>query len=289
MSKMMVFMACLLGLSACEGGSGAQTLIYGQGQTEDGPLDLRLDFYPVSEECEALRPTVLFMHGGSFTDGSRENGEGFADLFNQAGFNYVSIDYRKVGDLPVANPAYQSVGQRVAERASISPEANPLVINAAISAFEDAVQAMAFLRAVGDDLCHDANRLVLMGHSAGAVMALNVAYTLDNHGISRPRVRGVISDCGGFHGARTMAGSDVPLLHIHGLQDTIVPFSEAELLWSDARRTGTAMQLLTFEEEGHCVPLEEAMADGRPVLDWMVDFATDVVSGRRPVTQRTLD
>ena len=46
-------------------------IVYGQGATESGPIDLELDLYTPSEGCQRGCPTVIGMHGGGFLLGSQ--------------------------------------------------------------------------------------------------------------------------------------------------------------------------------------------------------------------------
>lgn len=276
---------CLF-FGGCSSSPDAQTLTYGQGATRSGPIDLVMDFYSAGEECLSARPTLVYIHGGGFADGSREEGHGFADLFLESGFNLASLDYRKIPDDPIPSPGYKAIANAVAARASASPDAVDGVFDAAAAAFEDTVTALTFLQARQNELCHDPGRVVLMGTSAGAITALHVAYSLDERGLLRPSIRGVISNCGGFHILGSLERRDVPLLHLHSRDDTIVPFSEAELLWSEARRTGTAMVFMDFDDQGHCPDIFDAEAGGEVAADRVIDFAQDAVRGAPIQTAR---
>lgn len=112
---------------------GKQTLAYGR------DLLQRLDFYP-AQNAAGPAPLVLFVHGGGWKRGSKDNADGSwkAPHYTQAGYAYASINYRLV------------------------PEATIEQQGADIAA------ALKMLLARADALGIDRSRVVLMGHSAGA-------------------------------------------------------------------------------------------------------------------------
>src|SRR4029077_14107289 len=111
----------------------------------------------------ALRPSVVVIHGGAWTSGSRIAHVGqILELLTRAGYNWFSIDYRLGG----------------------------------LSGFEDSLadihSALAFIRCHAADFRIDADRLVLLGEDSGAHLAALVA---------RERPAGVIGAAliGGFY------------------------------------------------------------------------------------------
>lgn len=88
-------------------------------------------------------PLVVFVHGGGWQRGSKDNATGRAKVthFNQVGYAFASIDYRLVPEATVEQQA-QDVAQ-------------------ALKAVLDQAAALGI----------DRRRVVLMGHSAGAQLA----------------------------------------------------------------------------------------------------------------------
>lgn len=109
------------------------TLAYGTDPLQQ--LDL---WRPVNAPSKA--PLVLFVHGGGWQRGSKDNaGSRWAPVhFPQAGYAYAAINYRLV------------------PQASVEQQA------------EDAARALRALLDRADELGIDRSRAVLMGHSAGA-------------------------------------------------------------------------------------------------------------------------
>lgn len=121
------------------------------------PLDLKMDIYSPADEPQASgRPLLLMMHGGSFLFGNRKEAGQAAWCGHFAALGYVaaSIDYR-LGFLPTRK------GLLRAER----------------DATADAGQALQYLLQ-RTDLGIDPQRVFLAGTSAGAIIAMNLAYGL---------------------------------------------------------------------------------------------------------------
>lgn len=113
--------------------AGKQTLAYGSDRLQ------QLDYYP-AQNGNKRAPLVLFVHGGGWKRGSKDNADGSwkAPHYTQAGYAYASINYRLV-------PA-NTVEQQAAD---VAASLRYLIDNAAKLGF-------------------DPTRIVIMGHSAGA-------------------------------------------------------------------------------------------------------------------------
>lgn len=118
------------------------------------PEKLELDFY-ATEHPGA--PVVILVHGGGWESGDRKQLEEFNHWLAGEGYNVAAISYRLA-------PRFPWPAQR-----------------------EDTLHAIDWLKANASELRIDANRLVLMGRSAGAQIAAAVAY-----GAPDPAVRGVM-------------------------------------------------------------------------------------------------
>jgi len=104
--------------------------------------------YPITVDCyspastQAKRPVMVFLHGGSWSGGSKSQFDNQALYFaSQHGFYTLSVDYCLSGDLPF--PA----------------------------AIEDSKTVVRWLKAHGDELNIDVDSIVLAGASAGANIA----------------------------------------------------------------------------------------------------------------------
>ena len=107
----------------------------------------KLDYYPPSLSTCSAPPLIVFVHGGGWERGSRENATGSAKIrhFTAKGYAFATIDYRLVPGATVEQQA------------------------------QDVATALAWLVAHARALGFNPNRMVLMGHSAGAHLAALVA------------------------------------------------------------------------------------------------------------------
>ena len=276
-----------LALGLVMGAAHAQeTLTYAQGATAAGPHDLRLDLYPAASTstCDAPRPTVVFLHGGGFVNGGKggKRPKTMARAFNQAGMNLISIEYRLVPDQPIPSPAYSDFVEAMGQAQRQDGQRQ-----AAAAALEDAVTALEFAVKQAETYCIDVDHLFISGSSAGGVIALNVAYSLDDAGISRPDLAGVINMWGGFLPEDAMEQGDIPLFTAHGERDRTVTFDWAERHWAMANATGTPMQLHAFIRERHGFDIGRTRVEGVRLVDLMVRFVESIVAGNAPETLRT--
>jgi acetyl esterase/lipase len=110
---------------------------------------------PPDSDTRKKRPTVVFVHGGSFDAGDKTQKDivTFMKKLAVRGFAAVSINYRLTGDV------YDWVGQQMI-----------------YDAVEDARAAIRWVRSVADDQRLDTDRIILMGESAGAITSLYLGY-----------------------------------------------------------------------------------------------------------------
>jgi arylformamidase len=139
---------------------GKQTLAYGPDALQ------QLDYYP-TQSGNKRAPLVLFVHGGGWKRGSKDNASGpwKAPHYTQAGYAYASINYRLV---PAATVEQQA--------ADVAASLRYLIDNAARLGF-------------------DPTRIVIMGHSAGAHLVALVGTDeqyLKGAGLSFASIDGVL-------------------------------------------------------------------------------------------------
>lgn len=207
---------------------GAAVNVSGQNQ------QLRLDIYEPQGDNLDKRPLLIIAHGGSFVGGSKD----LADVveicryFARHGYVTASIQYRL------------GFG-------SLFPN-QELATKAVLRATQDMKAAVRFFRkdAATENIYRiDPENIIVGGVSAGAFMALHLAY-LDkeeevpsfinlsefdglegnsgNPGYSSA-AKGVVNLCGALGNAQWLEPGDVPLLSMHGNNDNVVPFGNAML------------------------------------------------------------
>jgi acetyl esterase/lipase len=197
---------------------------------------LQIDFYRPKNTTETL-PLLVFIHGGSWKSGNRSDYLVYLTSFAEKGYMTATISYRLLRD-------------------SIYP-----------AAVEDVTDAVEWLFKNGENFRYDPDRIVLVGGSAGAHLAMLASYgwrssELQNYSAtSAHRIIAVVDIYGpadlttdyarnqrlvnAFIGhsydekpdlyreaspVSYLSSSCPPTLILHGTSDTLVPVSQSDTL-----------------------------------------------------------
>jgi acetyl esterase/lipase len=214
----------------------AKDIVYGESALPGKETQqLLLDLYQPSGDDAPLRAAIVWIHGGGFFQGDK-NDKPMATLarsFAERGYVTVSINYRL-------------------ERTSM---ADPNLSRPIRDAMHDARAAVRWLRALAGEYRIDPEKIAIGGGSAGAFASLLVAYgedegTSGNPGFSS-EVSAVVDIWGGLLDVKVMEAGAPPLLVIHGTADTVVPFRLAEALVKRAQEVGIPCEFHPLEGQGH--------------------------------------
>ncbi|MBB4154406.1 acetyl esterase/lipase [Sphingomonas jinjuensis] len=230
----------------------------------------RLDVYGPRQSGETPRPVVVFFYGGSWNSGDRAGYAFVGRALAARGFVVVIPDYRLVPK--VRYPAF----------------------------VEDGAAAVRWAGAHAADYGGAGNRLILMGHSAGAYIAAMLAVDERWLGPARANVKGLVGLAGPYDfvpfdvdASRAAFGDwprpaetqpithagvgDPPALLAFGADDETVRPRNSEALAARLRAGGVRVELRGYAKVGH-VGLLLAMARpfrGRaPVLDDVTRFVS---------------
>ncbi|MEM1033056.1 MAG: alpha/beta hydrolase [Myxococcota bacterium] len=125
-----------------------------------------------------LRPAVVFFHGGGFVIGDAAEYDGVVQsMVRDSGCTFVAVPYRKAPEHPF--PA----------------------------GIEDANRGYRWVVDNAPRLGLDPERIAVMGDSAGATLAINVAQSAATAGRGRPALQCLVYPAVDFHGAVTTPGS----------------------------------------------------------------------------------
>ncbi|MBB6520286.1 alpha/beta hydrolase [Pseudoteredinibacter isoporae] len=264
-------------------------IVYGQGDTQSGPKDLLLDLYTpgVDDPSEpiAKRPAVILIHGGSFQTGSKEN----AALVNMAndlvlrGYVAAVINYRLQGDEPIPS-------NRVSHLPTQSGVAAPLAQQiAAQAALDDAITAFEWLISREDR--YQISDIGLIGSSAGAITAINLAYISDDFSIDLPnrdRISFVVNYWGGAllpldnpnEAVKSVDQGEAPIFIVHGSNDIIVSFNYSVLLDQRAEEVGLDYQYHVIDGGGHGFaaidPFNVTVESGKSIANAMYEWIDNI-------------
>jgi acetyl esterase/lipase len=209
---------------------------------------LALDVYRPDGVANAPVPVVVFLYGGSWRRGTREQ------------YRFVGRQLARQGALAIV------VDYRTAPRA-IFP-----------GFVEDAAAAIAWAKQHAAEHGGDPARMFLAGHSAGAQIAALIgtdARYLAAHGLAPRDLAGVIGLSGpydfeiaGFEDVfgppvqwpqaqpvGFVDGDEPPFLLIHGTADSLVEPADSRILADRLRAAGGRAELVWLPEAGHLAPL----------------------------------
>ena len=217
----------------------------------------RLDIYTPATKAETARPVLIFFHGGAWRDGERD-GYGFLGrAFAARGFVTVIADYRKAPT--VRFPAF----------------------------LQDTASAIAWVHRNAANHNGDADRIFVMGHSAGAHIAMMTALDpqwLAANDLKPDIIKGVIGLAGPYDFLPlttdsskialgqwpdltetqpiTYARTDAPpLLLLTGDKDTVVKPRNSKVLSERIEALGGQQQLTVYPGVDHA---DIIMAVARP-------------------------
>jgi dienelactone hydrolase len=260
-------------------------LVYGAGYVRDNPffgefrlVDLVMDVLEPTDGPAAGRPAVVLVHGGSFTEGTREDEDlaAYADTLAAAGFVCFLIDYRLAGDNPPAPPGWDNF---------------LLLENAIHAAFVDTKTAIRHVRAEADTYGIDPNRIAVMGESAGGFASVaagvseDTAFARDrdelpvpeenNPSVSaRPQATLVLWGNAGKV-IDDFSPDDPPMMIVHGEEDGQfgTPFSGAEAMRDACIAQGIAHEFYPLPGEDHGA--WEAMVGRKTLATLSLDFLAE--------------
>ncbi len=223
--------------------------------------NLMLDVYEPENDTLTKRPLMIWIHGGSFILGTKDDTDivKFCNDFAKKGFVTSSISYR-LGLFPFTTEEYYK---------------------AVIRAVQDLNAAIRFFRANKDNYRIDENIIIAGGTSAGAFTALHAAYmnsdeipsyvdTTDVGGLEgnsgnpgySSKFNLVLNCWGAIGDTNWIQPGDIPIMSEHGTGDNIVPCYEGNAMstvhcfgsvpiHNTVERLGIKNRLRLWPELGH--------------------------------------
>jgi len=180
------------------------------------PIDLKLDIYEPQGDTVAERPVVMWMFGGYWQAGDRNQLSAYARDSARRGYVAVTIDYR------------------------IRARENFDLIGAANDGYADAVAAIDWLQDHAADYRLDPDAIVPAGYSAGAINAL--------HALNRPAdtpAAGAVAIAGmNFSPIKDDRGSTIMF---NGTQDTLVPHATSRDQCAQAHSIGNGCRFVSYQ------------------------------------------
>ena len=253
--------------------------------------DLFLDVYNPSKGSQTTfdgmtKPTVVFMFGGGFIQGQRDDKSyhSWFKMLTDNGYRVISIDYR--------------LGLKGSKKVGV---AQVNVLDKAIHmAVEDLFSATNFIIDNADQLGVDPSAIVISGSSAGAISVMQAEYEIAN-GTSWASVlpqgfnyAGVMSFAGAIlsrEGKVDFKSSPCPVMMLHGTADSLVPYKQIKLfnlgffgggkLVERFQKYGLNYNMFHFIDYGH-----EIAGSMYSTLDLQIDFLEkNVMQGKKRIIE----
>lgn len=249
--------------------------------------DLFLDVYEPLKGSETTaygkeKPTVIFMFGGGFIHGTRDDAD-YHKWFRQMtenGYRVISIDYR--------------LGLKGSNKVGV---AQVNVLDKAIHmAVEDLFSATTFILENADQFGVKSDNIVISGSSAGAISVMQAEYEIANQtkwasvlpaGFN---YAGVMSFSGAIlsrEGKVDFKNDPCPTLMLHGTSDELVPYDQIKVfnlgffgggkLVERFKKYGLSYNMYHFVDYGH-----EIAMSMETTLDLQIKFLETNVMQQKP-------
>lgn len=263
-----------------------QTLLF----AVKGADSLYLDIYNPTDKIDPAKPTILFMFGGGFKEGTRDSGHQWFKLLCAEGYPVVSIDYR--------------LGLKDYKNAKLDLKFIKALDKSIALAVEDLFSATAFLLENGEKYGVDARNMVLSGSSAGAISVLQGEYEVCN----RSEIAKVLPADFNYTGVMAFSGAiyshhnpikfysqPCPIALFHGTADKIVNYKKiaifnqcfggANEISKQLKKQGVAHHIYRFEGHGHEVAIYQGFC-----FDKEMDFLEqDIMKGNHRSVDALID
>ena len=253
--------------------------------------DLFMDVYSPAEGSEdtfmgVRKPTVVFMFGGGFIQGTRDDKSynSWFRMLTENGYRVISIDYR--------------LGLKGATKVGVA-QVN-LLDKAIHMAVEDLFCATNFIIENADQLGVDPSAIVISGSSAGAISVMQAEYEIAN----RTSWASVLPQGFNYAGVMSFSGAILsrkgkvkyqtapcPTLMLHGTTDNLVPYKQIAFfnlgffgggkLVKRFQKFGYDYNMYHFVDYGH-----EIAGSMYSTLDLQLDFLEkNVMQGKKRIIE----
>ena len=204
-------------------------VVYRSTVTHDGvPIDLKLDIYEPMGDTAVKRPAVMWMFGGAWAIGAKEDMAPYAIDSARRGYVGITVQYR------------------------IRPEgAFSDLAGAAYDAYDDAIAAAQWLQANAATYRIDPAVIAAGGWSAGGINAWHMGILPGRRGPATSPIVAVLAIAAAPF-ARSLAGAP-PVIAFSGTADGTVKHASVEGSCTQAQSVGDLCQLVSYEGANHYI------------------------------------
>ena len=279
MKKILVFLLFSCALSAQK----MQTLTYFKNDT----LQLDLDLYLPDKKPAGKLPLMLFVHGGGFSGGQRQNNAEFCKFLSQKGFAAATISYT----LYMKGRKFSCDGILTEKVKAINFGVNDLWL------------ATSFFLQNSAKFNIDPAKIFISGSSAGGEAVLHAAYwdrelmKMYDHKLPASfRYAGLVSGAGAIMDLNLITQKNIiPMFFFHGNGDSTVPYGNAAHHYCKTDASGWLMLFGSYSIYNHAISkngiaeLYTYCGGGHEYSGWLFekeqqkisDFLQNVISGQK--------
>lgn len=213
---------------------------------------LSLDLYEPIGDNNKQRPVFIFIHGGGYKEGSKEDAVDISNKLAERGYVVLSMNYRLKTD-PFLN--------------------FELTLS---DVYEDIADVIGWIYDHAEMYGLDSKKIVIGGDSAGGYLAMNFTneYLRSDPSLVKP-VFAVVDIYGGLLG-NTVHENMPPILIIHGTIDAMIPYRQSLDLKDALEQQGIYHDLFTIEGAGHDYKNAKYIDD---VVETITHFLWNVMNG----------
>jgi acetyl esterase/lipase len=181
-----------------------------------------MDIYEPEEDTVSARPVIIWLHGGGFKFGSKRLNRMriWSKEFARRGYVCIPINYRLSKKKPLKK--FEDLAE------------------GCIEGMEDVERAVAYMQKRATELRLDTTKIILAGHSAGAMIAIQQSYTSKQQirslisgqpgssgNVNKNQFRGaaIINFWGAIYDTSWLKNAKVPIVSVHGTGDRVVPYN----------------------------------------------------------------
>ncbi len=179
------------------------------------------DIYQPHDDNAKKRPLIIWMHGGGFRAGSKDD----------KGIKLWSNEFAKRGYVCAA------INYTLSKRTIIFGISASELQKSAYYAVQDLKEAIAYFKLNADKYRIDTSKIILAGNSAGAIMALQTAFTnnvqlgeqvglsksdADLHSTEFTKVAAVVNFWGAIFDIHWLENAKTPIVSVYGSNDGII-------------------------------------------------------------------
>ena len=203
---------------------------------------LALDVYEPAGDTETKRHAIIFVHGGGFINGTRDNGYPpvLCTLFAKHGYVCFSIDYR----------LYPS-GKERGTHADAAPHAA-----------KDVELARKWIFERADEFGIDTDKVAIGGGSAGGMAGIE-ACKLYKYS--------AFACLWGTHKGSSPADDFPPTFLVHGTADQLVAYENCEKFCAQLQEKNLTYQLITLKDAPH-TPMSAIGTFAPPMIEFLYKY-----------------